>query len=119
MAFRQIIIGGKSVIIAIKEMVVTKTSGFYRPVHALDQQFVEETLRRAEVALHNPGVIPTAVMDKLCKVEIESLDHSSELDPNMHSTGVLKDENGGKLGKIHITTDPSLQQPARIDTSST
>jgi hypothetical protein len=37
----------------------------------------------------------------------------------MHSTGVMKDENGNQLGKIHIMTDPSLQGPARIDGDST
>ncbi|KAK2789505.1 hypothetical protein FQN52_006033 [Onygenales sp. PD_12] len=71
MAFRQTIINGKSVVISIKEMVVTKTSSFYRPTHALDPKLIEETLGRAEAVLHKPGVVPPAVLDKVCKMEIE------------------------------------------------
>ncbi|KAK2804738.1 hypothetical protein FQN50_006476 [Emmonsiellopsis sp. PD_5] len=119
MAFRQTIINGKSVVISIKEMVVTKTSSYYRPTHALDPKLIEETLGRAEAVLHKPGVVPPTVLDKVCKMEIESLDHPSDLDPTMHSTALLQDEKGDKLGKVHVATDPSLQQPARIDGSTT
>jgi hypothetical protein len=71
MAFRQAIINGKSVVIAVKEMVIAGTSAFYRPTHVLDQVLVEQTLGRTEAALQKPGIVPPAVMEKLVKVELE------------------------------------------------
>lgn len=39
-----------------------------------------------------------------------SLDHESPMDPTKHATGILEDEDGRVLGKIHIASNPMDQQ---------
>lgn len=41
---------------------------------------------------------------------LSSLDHESPLDTTKHATGVLEDDKGRVLGKIHIASDPRDQQ---------
>ncbi|PGH13378.1 hypothetical protein AJ79_03657 [Helicocarpus griseus UAMH5409] len=122
MAFRQVIINGRVVVISVAEMVNTgPNSAFYRPLQVLQASnptLVDETLDMAVDAIKKPGVIPVESRDKLCRVQLTSMDHPSPEDTREHSTDLLLDEEGAEFGKIHVTKNPSLQGPARLNPSS-
>jgi len=42
------------------------------------------------------------------------MDHTSDLDPTSHSSADLLNDRKERIGKIHIATDPSEQQAARM-----
>lgn len=71
MPFRQVIINGKTIVISVAEMVVTRSgTAFSRPVHALDQVLLEQTLARAENAIRKPNAFPPELEGKVRRIKL-------------------------------------------------
>ncbi|KAL3418823.1 hypothetical protein PVAG01_09044 [Phlyctema vagabunda] len=87
--------------------------GFRRAVDAIDPKVKEDVARKAEAALKNVQMVPAHIQSQVAKVVLTSLDHVSPMDGTKHATGVLEDNEGKFLGKIHIASDPADQQPMR------
>jgi hypothetical protein len=42
------------------------------------------------------------------------MNHENDLDHMEHSTGILLNQQGAELGKLHVAKDPLQQQAARM-----
>ncbi|KAK0111252.1 hypothetical protein ONS95_001624 [Cadophora gregata] len=104
--------GRISVIIA-QTVLTGKGQSFVRVVDAIEPSIKEDVAQKAEAACKMPNVLPPHVRSRAASLRLTSLDHVSDLDPTVHSTGEFYDKDGKFMGKIHIAKDPSQQQPMR------
>ncbi|KAF4629160.1 hypothetical protein G7Y89_g8985 [Cudoniella acicularis] len=103
--------GGKRMSLFLAQTVTDQ--GYHRVVDAISPEVKEEVARKAEAALTNTKWVPSNIQSQIAKVVLTSLDHESPRDSAKHATGVLEDEYGNVLGKIHIASNPAEQQPMR------
>ncbi|KAL2070071.1 hypothetical protein VTL71DRAFT_14751 [Oculimacula yallundae] len=87
--------------------------GFTRILGPIEQRVKDEVAEKAEAALRDVRIVPAHIQAQVAKVVLTSLEHKSDMDPTEHATGVLEDENGRELGKVHIASDSKNQQPMR------
>ena len=62
--------GARTFVIKVAEMVKTKGNTIARPLSVLDEDELQDTLRKAESALKKPGVLPEGTLDQIAMCEL-------------------------------------------------
>ncbi|KAI9674437.1 MAG: hypothetical protein M1817_001775 [Caeruleum heppii] len=113
---RQFASSGQMRTIVLAERVVER--GYMRVISAIDAQVKADTAARVEAAFQGSAMLSDEAKARIVTAQIVSMDHTSDADPEPHSTVRFFDVRGTEVATGHVPTDASKQQASSLDSFS-